>query len=177
MSRQLHSCLDDPEEGGGGERERREGEEEKRMERKKIMRILHSLHDILMAYQASDDFISGRCKIPTRKRRIVIEPTLRLKAYMYVYIPLFSSFQRCLTEDGIFSHLCIWKPLHNPVIWKGDGRGKWRGGREGEREGGRERGRRKGGREEGREGGREEEELKKEGQKKEKVQQKQALTS
>ena len=107
MSRQLHSCLVDPEEkerggererreeeeergregrrrregeeGGGGERERRE-EEGKRMEKKKIMRILHSLHDILMAYQASDDFISGRCKIPTRKRRIVIEPTLRLKS-------------------------------------------------------------------------------------------------
>ena len=66
--------------GGGGERERREEEGEKRMEKKKIMRILHSLHDILMAYQASDDFISGRCKIPTRKRRIVIEPTLRLKS-------------------------------------------------------------------------------------------------
>ena len=69
---------------------------------------------------------------------------------MYVYIPLLSSFQRCLTEDGIFSHLCIWKPLHNPVIWKGDGRGKWRGGREGEREGGRrEGGGREGEREEG----------------------------
>ena len=109
MSRQLHSCLVDPEEkerggererreeeeergregrrrregeegGGGGERERREEEGEKRMERKKIMQILHSLHDILMAYQASDDFISGRCKIPTRKRRIVIKPTLRLKS-------------------------------------------------------------------------------------------------
>ena len=72
---------------------------------------------------------------------------------MYVYIPLLSSFQRCLTEDGIFSHLCIWKPLHNPVIGKGDGRGKWRGGREGERE---EEGRERGGRVE--EGGAEEEE-------------------
>ena len=67
---------------------------------------------------------------------------------MYVYIPLLSSFQRCLTEDGIFSHLCIWKPLHNPVIWKGD---EEVSGEEGGREGGREGGGRveEGGAEEG----------------------------
>ena len=48
MSGQLHSCLADPEEGErGGEGERR-------------MKFLHSLYDILMVYQASDDFISGR---------------------------------------------------------------------------------------------------------------------